>query len=493
MSQENFRRSLRKESEQWWHEGLIDATLYEKLSERYQFAEIEATSGNRFIAVLLGLGGILLGLGAITLVAANWQEWSRNLRMFVIFSAFITVNGAGFYCWQQSKLQRLGVGLLLAGALIMGANIGLMSQMFHQSGHISGLYLVWGLGVLVMAYSLRLTALGILSWILVGLSYYASGTDWFSSRTAMGSEWISMLQLYLPLLMTPLYLPLAHWCRSRVLYCMWGVGLLTLFSNGRDYTALVHWHGLSLSAVFGIILVLMWFYHAKFWQQPDKQISSPNKDKSALQQRLGADGVATDLFQPIGRSLAVWVLSIALYSYSFEWVWTRVSTVDAPSGSMARSFLVGILGLGAIALYGIWQWFTRGEQPPVSPSLWMKTPAFIIVLALTSLGIFLQFQALSSDGGTVYGGIVLMNCLLAFVGFAMLHDGVLMGVRHRFWGGMGIVVISLMSRMFEYDTGLTLKAAVLVACGITVILAGMWFERTTHTKLTTLTNITHQH
>ena len=101
MSTENFRRQLRAESERWWREGLIDAQLYEQLATRYQFEHIEAATGNRFISILIGLGGILLGLGAITLVAANWQDWSRTLRMVVIFGAFIGVNTTGFYLWRR--------------------------------------------------------------------------------------------------------------------------------------------------------------------------------------------------------------------------------------------------------------------------------------------------------------------------------------------------------------------------------------------------------
>jgi uncharacterized membrane protein len=31
--------------------------------------------------------------------------------------------------------------------------------------------------------------------------------------------------------------------------------------------------------------------------------------------------------------------------------------------------------------------------------------------------------------------------------------------------------------MFEYNTGLLLKAIVLFGCGIAVIVAGLWFER----------------
>ncbi|MGB3573367.1 MAG: DUF2157 domain-containing protein [Phormidesmis sp.] len=474
-SQDSFRRQLRSESEQWWREGLIDAALYERLAERYEFEGIEAASGSRFIAVLLGLGGILLGLGAITLVAANWQTWSRLLRMVVIFSAFIAVNGAGFYCWRRAGWQRLGVGLLLAGALVMGANIGLMSQMFHQGGSVSRLYLVWGLGVLVMAYSLRLTPLGVLSWVLLGLSYReVLMGGWFWRSGAIASDWITLLQLYLPLLLTPLYLPLAHWCRSRVLYGLWGISLLALLSAKG---ALVHWNGVVLATVLMLILALLWMYQAGLWSWPVNPSAQQKAEKSPLNKRLGANAMPVDLFQPIGRSLAIWILSFVLYGYSFHWVWTENGRWQNGSGSMTRSFTLGLIGLGAIALYATWQWLKQGELQLVPPSLWMKTPAFLVVLVLTGFGVFLQFQSTVE-----YGGVYLINVLLAFVGFAMLHDGVLVGVRHRFWGGMGIVVISLMSRIFEYDTGLTLKALVLAICGVAVIFAGLWFEQQTRSS-----------
>ncbi len=69
----------------------------------------------------------------------------------------IVVNTLGFYLWRQpntiqnnlqnttSKKQKLGHGLLIFGALILGANIALMAQMFHIGGSPYGLYIVWGL------------------------------------------------------------------------------------------------------------------------------------------------------------------------------------------------------------------------------------------------------------------------------------------------------------------------------------------------------------
>ena len=457
MSTDKFRQELRDESEQWRQEGLITTEVFEQLRRRYQLDRIESRSSDRFVAVLLGLGGILLGLGAITLVAANWQAWSRLLRMAVIFSAFLGVNSAGFYVWQRSErrsgVARLGNGLLLAGALLMGANIGLMSQMFHQSGSVYGLYLVWSLGVLVMAYSLRLTSLGVLSWILIFMSFWGAAFDGIWSGQSLETGWIGWLFQYLPLLITPLYLPLAHWCRSILLYGIWGIGLMMLLPSEISF-------GVLPPVVQTLVLVLppalLWVYRARFDRQP------------------------RDRFESVGRSLSIWFVSIATYILSFRGVIS--SPVIFQDGSEVEgAFWIGVwlIGLWAIAAYGIRQWFLRSSQRLEPQGLWMKTPVFAVVLSLLAIAIFCNLQDLFSYLGNAFAIVPLaLNMLLFFIGFAMLHDGTLLGIRRRFWGGMGIVVIGIVTRMFEYNTDLLLKAAVLGLCGIGIIGAGLWFEKT---------------
>jgi len=184
MVSEKFRRQLRQEAEVWWQQGVIDATQYEQLALRYQFQALERDAKSRFVFILMGLGGILLGLGVITYVAANWQGWPRAVRVVLLLSLLIGVNTAGFYLWRRPPTQSgrtLGHGLLLLGALVLGANLALMSQMFHQSGNLYELFLVWGLGVLAMAYGLELVSLGLLALLLLTLGYQLGTLDWGGS------------------------------------------------------------------------------------------------------------------------------------------------------------------------------------------------------------------------------------------------------------------------------------------------------------------------
>ncbi|MFG6107314.1 DUF2157 domain-containing protein [Leptothoe sp. EHU-05/26/07-4] len=225
-----FRRQLRREAEQWWQEGVITVDIYEQLSERYKFGEIEPDAQNQFVAILLGLGGILLGLGLITFVAANWQVWSRAFRVCLLMVLFVGINAAGFYLWRrpsrQKGLQRLGHGLLLTGALSLGANMALMSQMFHQSGQAYELYFFWGIGVTLMAYSLRLTSLGVMAWGLMAISYgsWAVSTFWLTN-----SSWLEFPMRMMPLIVCGLFVPLAYWCRSRVVFVLAGLGFASAF------------------------------------------------------------------------------------------------------------------------------------------------------------------------------------------------------------------------------------------------------------------------
>ncbi|MGB7416793.1 MAG: DUF2157 domain-containing protein, partial [Thermosynechococcaceae cyanobacterium] len=232
MVSEQFRRQLRQEAEQWRQEKLINDAVYGQLTERYRFDEIESFARNRFVTILIGVGCILLGLGVITFVAANWQAWSRWGRVLLLMATFIGVNAAGFYLWRRPAnkkgLQRLGHGLLLAGALCLGANMALMSQMFHQSGEIHELYLAWSLGVVVMAYSLRLSSLGILAWILMAMGYSSrlfvtAGWDGSLMESSAVSGVLNLMFENMALVGVALFLPLAYHCRSRVIFGLVGV------------------------------------------------------------------------------------------------------------------------------------------------------------------------------------------------------------------------------------------------------------------------------
>lgn len=471
MASEKFRRQLHHESEQWRSEGLIDAALYERLAERYQFDRLEGEASNRFVAILIGLGAVLLGLGAVTFVAANWQVWPRTFKAILLFSCFVGVNAAGFYLWRKPSThggqQRLGQGLLLLGALLLGANLGLMSQMFHQSGNWYELLLVWGLGVAAMAYSLRLAPLGVLALILVCLGYAVS---WGSSSIWREISGTSLVIQHLPLVVSLVFVPLAYWCRSRVIFGLSAIAIaVSLTFNLKPYTA---WSvGWILAIAFVLPPALLWSYSTDLWQIPPR-------GRQRLSSRFSPSGGAAhlDAFQPISRSLAVWFLSILFFVFAFRGWWDSNPSNDAIRLQDWSWFpLIDAVILAIVAGLG---WFQLQSQFRLGhpQERRINSGAIAVFLLVTALLLIAHTSLIQVSVLLVLA----FNAMLFLLALGLIGDGLALAHRSTFWGGMVLLILGIISRTLEYDTGLLLKAIVFAVCGVGVILAGLRFERKTH-------------
>ncbi|TAE01369.1 MAG: DUF2157 domain-containing protein [Oscillatoriales cyanobacterium] len=458
MISDQFRRELRSQAKLWQAEGLIDTSLYQQLADRYQFHTLESASRNRFLGILISLGSILLALGVITFVAANWQVWSREARVALLLSLFVAVNAAGFYLWRippsrsknsnpnipltKGRNKLLGEGLLLLGSLILGANMALMAQMFHIGGSAYGLFLAWGIGVLGMAYSLRLTSLGVLSALLVGLGYWLAVLDW-SSKVEF--SWLALLVRQMPIAASIMFIPLAYWCRSRAIFCLGAIVLI--FSLQASIV-----QGLNPSwgaAIFcALPPALLWGYDDAMW---------PNIDSR--------------LFQPTARSLALVFLAGLFYFFSFHWLWQ-----DSPAPSQISldwSVLTNVVFLGALTVF---EWLHLGRlelRRPKQKGLDLTTGAIAIAIVISALIPFYHLNVSPLPQLATF----LFNVLLFLLAVGLIREGLALGNRRSFWGGMVLITLQIISRLFEYNTELLLKSFVFVLCGIGVIAAGLWFER----------------
>ena len=457
MITEKFRRQLRQEAKLWQTEGLIDNYLYEQLSERYQFDSLEKTASSRFITILISLGSILLGLGTITFVAANWQEWSKELKIVILLTLFIGVNTAGFYLWQQpntltnttNKKQKLGHGLLIFGALILGANIALMAQMFHIGGSPYGLYIVWGLGVLVMAYSLQLKTLGIISILLIGLGYLIGLSSLFYPGEF---SWLQFIMEYMSLVGVLLFIPLAYWCNSRIIFFLAALIILLALE-----ISLFRVFNLSNHGVWGAIALtlppaLLWGYDDIIWHKVDSKI-----------------------FKPLAKNLAVWYLSIGFFCVSYKIFWQNFLLENYSYTSSKIHWLTLVEVLVFVGLT-IWQWLFLARQNKRDSQNWRLDAASGVILGFIVVTAILCFWHLSiNEIPEIATFIINIEMFLLAVG--LIRIGLARGIRSTFWGGLVLLTIQIVSRTFEYNTGLLLKSLVFILCGVGVIAAGLWYER----------------
>lgn len=449
MVSDKFRHQLRKEAKTWQAEGLISESQYELLSQRYQFYTLDTSARNRFIVILIGLGSLLLGLAIITFVAANWQDWSRELRVFLLLSVFVGVNIVGFYLWRYPTEQwqnRLGRGLLFLGALILGANMALMAQMFHQSGSPAGLYIVWGIGVLAMAYSLRLTLLGILSTLLIGIGYWwgvfeLSGLEDFS--------WLKLVLQNMPMLASFMFIPLAYWCRSRWLFAIGAIAVISSLEVTLTQIQLPSRFLGSLISTTALVMpaALLWGYDDNFWRF-----------------RFTAD-FQTKPFQVIARNLALAFLAVLYYLFSFLAFWN--TTQPNLVGTFNPRDILLIINVIFLGLIAIWEWIHLGRQidrisAVVGGAIAIAAIILLFHLNITPIPLF---------------AIFIFNAILFLLAAGLIREALATGERRGFWGGIILLTLQIASRMLEYDTNLLFKAFVLFLCGVGIIAAGLWFER----------------
>lgn len=472
MVSDKFRRQLRQEAVGWLANGVIDQAQHQRLSELYEFDRLDTAARDRFIVILVGLGSILLGLGIITFVAANWQAIPRELKVAMLLVLFVGINALGFYLWKQplslspgreQAQQRVGQGLLLLGALILGANMALMGQIFHHSGSAYALCLIWGLGVVAMAYSLRLVSLGILAILLMGIGYWLGIQELFSVGVLPA---LGLVMQNMPIIAGVLFVPLAYRCRSGVLF---GLAAIAVISSFLVILMDLSWlfpnaQGAMGAIAFTLPAALLWSYDDAIWQRPWQRLASLPRPKP---------------FRAIAQPMALIYLSGLVYLMSYHFWWTEGGNQAAvsPQSQLTGTGLPLLLNPNLLFLIGLTlvQWFYRGKSEQRT-NYWRLTQndgvmlVFLLVIACISLWHWNVSPIMAI-------ATLAFNLLLFLLAAGCLREGLAEGQRRLFWSGIVLLTLQVLSRTLEYNTGLLLKSLVFLLCGVAVILVGLWFER----------------
>jgi uncharacterized membrane protein len=462
-----FRRQLRGEADLWTAEGLIDRDTHDRLAERYQFSALDIESRNSLVTLLLGMGCVLIGIGVLTFVSANWQQLAREWRVTILLSLFVATNLAGFYFWREpdDRQQRFGQGLLLLGALMLGGNMALMGQMFHVRGELFQLLIAWAVGVLLMAYSLRITSLGILAQILMGCGYwqaYGAGMWSFNSAT-IDPNWTYFLYQHMSIAAVCLFLPLAYWCRSRAIFTITGIALISalpIVSQGIGTTR----KDIAITSILITCIppLLLWGYGnlSQWWQ-------SNGRDK-------------TGAFGKISRKLAALFMGLTYFVFSFVPINLNynpeydntinnqlLTTWDI--SSVAWDLWIIAVVTAVIWIYLLWQARNNSRQYPWD---WMTTA---IVSVSGVMAISLIFMSVDITSRETFAPII-FRLLLFTVSIGLVRSGLANSDRGAFWFGLLLLVGRIIIWFLMTQDDLIMKSILFIICGIGVIGVGLWFE-----------------
>jgi len=426
-----FRAALRKELPLWVQQEILSEEEADRLSTIYQLSSLKEESSSLLSSVIFTIGGLLLGGGFISFVAANWEGISNPLKLALLFSILLGLHITGFWLWYARGWRRLGHALIFCGCLVFGADIGLVAQIFHIRGNWYGAFGAWAIGSLAMAWAVR-------SWI-IGLLVLLTSFIWF---TGFHSDYEQLALLY-PLGIAISLITLAWTLRSRVLYTTSLLAIITatcfLAGSGGNGSQLLF--AMAASALF--IWLLGQLHRISGWH---REFATP------------------------AAALGLSLLAATAYIWSFSGVW-RVSPERRTPSLWASVFLLLSIA-GAFLLL-------RDKRH--------SHPGLIIgVLAAGGLLCGSALLVIMGSAERELPYVMIANLAALILAAVMVGTSLIDERRSLFWLGSLYVVLLILTRFLEYETSLLVKSAAFLACGVAVIFAGMKYEQYIRRKSTVM-------
>jgi uncharacterized membrane protein len=419
-----FRAALRNELAIWIQKGFVTEETAKQLSGAYELDNLRHESSRLLSAVIFTIGGLLLGGGLISFVAANWEVIPTPLKLALLFSALVGLHTLGFWLWHSKNWRRLGHALIFCGCLVFGANIGLVAQIFHISSNWYGGFGAWALGSLVMAWAIR-------SW-LIGVLALVTSFIWF---LGFQSDYDQTASAY-PLILAIALLPLAWIIRSRVLYAGTLLGVLVAACVLAGYQG----SGKQLSFTMAAGGMFMWtlgeLHRASEWRME---------------------------FANITAGLGLGLLAVTAYVWSFHDLWD--ASVFGP-----MRLLWAFLFLSLSIAFSFLMWGRARQTQRLLTAGVLLAGGILCTSSLVS-------GASANRSNEEFLFTVTTNLAALILAAIIVGVGLIDERRLAFWLGSLYLVLLILSRFLEYETSLLVKSAAFLACGVTVIIAGISYEQ----------------
>jgi len=168
---------LRIDTREWQASGIItedQATSILSYYDRYFPISAKPQIYARLSTILATMGAVLVGLGIILLVGANWQDIPLIVRFALLCAVIVMCNGTGYFLLYIKEYSRSGEAIFLVGSIAFGAGVFLATQVYHYETEPPLLLFWWCVGVIPMAYILRLRSV-----LCLGLGLFVVTFIWF--------------------------------------------------------------------------------------------------------------------------------------------------------------------------------------------------------------------------------------------------------------------------------------------------------------------------
>ncbi|WP_282936410.1 DUF2157 domain-containing protein [Paenibacillus sp. RC67] len=273
------RKWLEKEGLRWVDENIVTPDQYHRILGLYE-------DKKHAVGVLPILGSILVGLGILSFVAANWQDIPQIMRLSLIMIVMVACYATG-EIFRRKDHEKLGIALTALGFISFGAGIVLIGQMFHLIAYDITSFIVWGTAGIGLTYLYRSRFIYLLSLIVftaaqlyntlefhqfsytgfaimaAGLGYYA----WQRKNTLL--TWCFSLSYVLHAL---IFILNKEWK-----FLWFFIPVMVLYTLGDWYKDRVTGYALqsvplAAAYIFGVVAAIAWDHHSTdlddIWANP---------------------------------------------------------------------------------------------------------------------------------------------------------------------------------------------------------------------------------
>lgn len=414
--QTNKIMNLTREIPELVKEGVITQEVADRISDYYQ--KKGHSSGNRLLTTFGVLGAVLVGLGLILILAHNWDELTRPVKLTFAFlpliagqlvAAYVILNKIQSTAWRESTSAFV--------FFAVGACISLVSQIYNIPGHLEGFLLLWMILCLPLIYLMKSSVASLL--YIAGITTFGcfAGYSAFSTYPP-GLYWVLLLaagpHYFLLFLRQP--------GSNQLNWHHWMVPLSLIISLGTIASELDSIMFIAYFSLFGL-----------FYQVGRLPVFNPTGFMENAYLVLGSLGTI-----------------ILLLSLSFDEFWKDLSGTDLTTAQLLTSPELYTALLLTLLAAGLWSmhWKKRKlmDMQPIEP-------VFLLFICCYLLGLITPFA------------LVLINVLALAIGVLTIRDGARgnhLGVLNY---GLLIIAALVLCRFFDADLSFVIRGILFVAVG----------------------------
>ncbi len=146
---------------------LISEEQRQRIIEHFGLSE----SKNKFLLIMISVGGVLALVGIILVISAHWEAIPGLVKIALGAALMAGAHAGGWHLrGTRQTSPKLGEILHFLGAGLFLANIALVGQVYHLSSRPPNAMILWLVGIVPLAWLLRSRAIHVLS--LVGLTVW---------------------------------------------------------------------------------------------------------------------------------------------------------------------------------------------------------------------------------------------------------------------------------------------------------------------------------